>query len=110
MTTSYWPVIRVHTNGYSLPNRGRGIIIADSDFTINGSNMWDGIILVGGQLTSNGNNVTAGATLSGLNFLIGGTPTTGKQHRRLGPRTDRRATSTIPVTSTRRRRACVGTS
>ena len=38
--------------------------------------MWDGIVLVGGQLTSNGNNTTAGATLSGLNFLIGGTPST----------------------------------
>ena len=77
---SYWPVIRVHTNDYSLPNRGRGIIIADGDFTINGSNMWDGILLVGGQLTSNGNNVTAGATLSGLNFLMnGGTPTAGKK-------------------------------
>jgi hypothetical protein len=75
---SYWPVIRVQTNGYALPNRGRGIIIADSDFTINGSNMWDGIVLVGGQLTSDGNNVTAGATLSGLNFLFGGTPTEGK--------------------------------
>jgi hypothetical protein len=69
-----WPVIRVHTNGYSLPNRGRGMIIADSNFTISGSNMWDGIVLVGGRLTSNGNNTTAGATLSGLNFLIGGTP------------------------------------
>ena len=65
---NYWPVIRVHTNGFSLPNRGRGIIIADSNFTISGSNMWDGIVLVGGQLTSNGNNTTAGATLSGLNF------------------------------------------
>jgi hypothetical protein len=72
----YWPVIRIHTNGYSLPNRGRGMIIADSNFAISGSNMWDGIILVGGQLTSNGNNTTAGATLSGLNFLIGGTPST----------------------------------
>lgn len=70
----YWPVIRIHSNSYSLPNHGRGIIIADSNFTISGSNMWDGIILVGGQLTSNGNNTTAGATLSGLNFLIGGTP------------------------------------
>jgi hypothetical protein len=70
----YWPVIRIHTDGYSLPNRGRGMIIADSDFAISGSNMWDGIILVGGQLTSNGNNTTAGATLSGLNYLIGGTP------------------------------------
>jgi hypothetical protein len=52
------------------------MIIADSNFTISGSNMWDGIVLIGGQLTSNGNNTTAGATLSGLNFLIGGTPST----------------------------------
>jgi hypothetical protein len=73
---NFWPVIRIHTNGYSLPNRGRGMIIADSNFTISGSNMWDGIVLIGGQLTSNGNNTTAGATLSGLNFLIGGTPST----------------------------------
>ena len=72
--TTYWPVIRVHTNGYSLPNKGRGLIIADSDFTISGTNMWSGIVMVGGQLTSNGNNTTFGATLSGLNFLIGGTP------------------------------------
>lgn len=71
---NFWPVIRIHTNNYSLPNRGRGMIIADSNFTISGSNMWDGIVLIGGQLTSNGNNTTAGATLSGLNFLIGGTP------------------------------------
>ncbi|MDB4875243.1 MAG: hypothetical protein JWM41_1689 [Gemmatimonadetes bacterium] len=73
---NYWPIIRVHTNGYSLPNRGRGMIIADSNFTISGSNMWDGILLIGGQLASNGNNTTAGATLSGLNYLIGGTPST----------------------------------
>lgn len=72
--TNYWPVIRIHTNGYSLPSPGRGIIIADSDFTISGSNMWSGVLMVGGQLTSNGNNVTSGATLSGLNFLTGGTP------------------------------------
>jgi hypothetical protein len=70
----YWPVIRIKTNDYSLPNQGRGIIIADSNFIISGSNMWDGVVLVGGKLTSNGNNTTAGATLSGLNFLIGGTP------------------------------------
>jgi hypothetical protein len=73
---NYWPVIRIHTNNFTLPNHGRGMIIADSNFTISGSNMWDGIVLVGGQLTSNGNNTTAGATLSGLNFLIGGTPST----------------------------------
>jgi hypothetical protein len=70
--TSYWPTIRIHTNGYSLPRAGRGIIIADSNFVISGSNMWDGIILVGGGLTSNGNNTTSGATISGLNVLLGG--------------------------------------
>jgi hypothetical protein len=70
--TSRWPVIRVHTNGFVLPNAGRGIIIADSDFTISGSNMWNGIILIGGKLTSNGNNTTSGATVSGLNLLLPG--------------------------------------
>jgi hypothetical protein len=73
--TNYWPVIRVKTNGYRLPNAGRGIIIADSDFEVHGSNMWSGILLVGGALTSDGNNTTWGATLSGLNYLLGGTPT-----------------------------------
>jgi len=68
----YWPVIRIHTQGFALPNRGRGMIIADSDFVINGSNMWDGIIMVGEQLTSNGNNTVAGATISGLNYLVNG--------------------------------------
>ena len=73
---NYWPIIRIHTNGYSLPNRGRGFIIADSDFVISGSNMWSGIILVGEQLSSNGNNTVAGATVTGLNYLINGqTPT-----------------------------------
>jgi hypothetical protein len=70
--TNYWPIIHIHTNGYSLPNRGRGFIIADSDFVISGSNMWNGIILVGEQLTSNGNNTVAGATVTGLNYLING--------------------------------------
>ncbi len=69
-----WPIIRVHTNNYTLPNQGRGMIIADSNFTISGSNMWDGVVLIGGKLTSNGNNTTAGATFAGLNYLLGGTP------------------------------------
>jgi hypothetical protein len=73
--TNYWPVIRVKTNNYRLPNAGRGIIIADSNFEVHGSNMWSGILLVGGALTSDGNNTTWGATLSGLNYLLGGTPT-----------------------------------
>ena len=65
-------MIRIHTNGYALPNAGRGIIIADSDFTISGSNMWQGIIMVGGRLTSNGNNTTSGTTVSGLNYKLPG--------------------------------------
>ena len=69
--TAFWPVIRVYDDA-SLPYKGRGIIIVDSNFAINGSNMWDGIVLVGGALTSNGNNTTAGATLSGLNLLLAG--------------------------------------
>jgi hypothetical protein len=72
--TTRWPVIRIHTSGFSLPNAGRGIIIADGDFVISGSNMWNGIILVGGQLTSNGNNTTSGATVSGLNYKLPGAP------------------------------------
>jgi len=72
--TNRWPVIRVHTNNYSLPNNGRGIIIADFDFTISGSNMWNGIVLVGGKLTSNGTNTTSGATISGLNLLLPNAP------------------------------------
>lgn len=76
--TSYWPIIRIHTNNYSLPNAGRGIIIADSNFVISGSNMWNGIVLVGGALTSNGNNTTSGATVSGLNVLLGDTTSTGQ--------------------------------
>jgi hypothetical protein len=76
--TSRWPVIRVHTNNFSLPNAGRGIIVADSDFIISGSNMWNGIILIGGKLTSNGNNTTAGATVSGLNYLLPGSAQPGQ--------------------------------
>jgi hypothetical protein len=69
---NYWPIIRVRTNNWSLPNQGRGIIVADSNMSITGSDMWDGVVLVGGQLTSNGNNTTSGSVVSGLNRLIGG--------------------------------------
>ena len=66
-----WPVIKIH-GVFSLPTAGRGMIIADSDFTISGSNMWNGIVMVGGALTSNGNNTTSGATFAGLNYLLAG--------------------------------------
>ncbi len=72
--TNYWPVIHVTSASFTLPNRGRGMLIIDNNLTINGSNQWDGVILVGGVLTSNGNNVSEGATLSGLNYLIGQRP------------------------------------
>ena len=68
--TNRWPIIHVTSSSYSLPNPGRGLIIADGDFSISGSNMWSGVILIGGQLTSNGNNVMSGATVSGLNVLL----------------------------------------
>jgi hypothetical protein len=71
--TTRWPTIRIHGN-YSLPNRGRGVLIVDGDFAISGSDMWDGVILVGGRLTSNGNNTVAGATITGLNVLLPGAP------------------------------------
>jgi hypothetical protein len=70
--TSRWPVIRIKLQNYALPNKGRGILIVDGNFTISGSDMWDGIIMVGGKLTSNGNNTVAGATISGLNVLLPG--------------------------------------
>lgn len=69
--TSRWPIIHVTSSNFSLPNPGRGLIIADGDFSISGSNMWSGVILIGGRLTSNGNNVMSGATVSGLNVLLG---------------------------------------
>ncbi|MFN2565768.1 MAG: hypothetical protein ABR499_12290 [Gemmatimonadaceae bacterium] len=68
--TARWPVIHITADNYALPNRGRGILIIDGNFTISGENMWDGVILVGGKMTSNGSNTVAGAVISGLNVLI----------------------------------------
>jgi hypothetical protein len=70
--TARWPIIRITAPLFSLPNRGRGIIIAEHDFRIVGSDMWDGIILVGGRLESDGSNTVAGATITGLNVLLPG--------------------------------------
>jgi len=71
--TNYWPVIHVTTTPYTLPWKGRGMLIVDGDLTISGSDQWDGVILVGGKLTSNGDNVTSGTVMAGLNLLTGGT-------------------------------------
>jgi hypothetical protein len=77
--TNWWPVTHIHNRqaspgwngGFTLPWKGRGMLIVDGNLTIAGSNQWDGVILVGGQLTSDGNNVTSGTVMAGLNRLIG---------------------------------------
>ncbi len=70
---NYYPVIFI-ANGtggnYALPSDGRGTLIVQGGFTINGSTGWDGVIMVGGKMTSNGGSVINGATLSGLNMLL----------------------------------------
>jgi hypothetical protein len=67
--TSYWPVIHVKTS-YTIPNDGRGIIIADSDLTFSQNNAWDGIVLVGGRIISSGADSTTGVSISGLNLTL----------------------------------------
>lgn len=72
-----WFVIRVRYQDANPPLTffpGRGIIIADSNFVMNGNEDWKGILLVGGKLDSNGNNANYGATLSGLNLLLNNNP------------------------------------
>jgi type II secretory pathway pseudopilin PulG len=77
--STYYPIIRINLPDYSLPNSGRGMIIATGNLTINGNLTWHGVLLVGGDITSNGNNgggagadsVMAGATISGLNVKLG---------------------------------------
>ncbi len=70
---NYYPVIHVKngTSGnFSLPTGGRGTLIVQGGFTINGNIGWDGVILVGGKMTSNGGSTMNGAVLSGLNMLL----------------------------------------
>lgn len=69
--TTRWPVIHITSSSFSLPNPGRGLLIVDGDFDVNGSNMWSGVVLIGGKLTSNGYNTMSGAIVSGLNSLLG---------------------------------------
>lgn len=77
--STYYPIIRINASDYSVPNSGRGMIIATGNVSINGNLTWHGVLLVGGNITSNGNNgggngtdsVMAGATVSGLNVKLG---------------------------------------
>jgi Tfp pilus assembly protein PilX len=68
---SYYPIIRVNQASFTLPNSGKGMIIATGHLTISGSDTWSGVLLVGGDITSNGNNGVQGATVSGLNVKLG---------------------------------------
>jgi hypothetical protein len=69
--TTFYPIIRVNQADYTIPNGGRGMLIASGNVTIGGSKGWNGVLLVGGDLTSNGNNGVMGATISGLNVMLG---------------------------------------
>ena len=71
LDTSYWPVIRVKRS-FTVPDDGRGIIIADSNLTFTSSRVWDGIVLVGGRLSSSGSDTTSGVVISGLNLTLPG--------------------------------------
>ena len=68
---NYYPIIRINAASYSLPNSGKGMIIATGHLTIDGSATWSGVLLVGGDITSNGTNGIQGATISGLNVKLG---------------------------------------
>ena len=67
---SAWPVIRIKTNNYSVPNDGRGMIIADSNIVFPSGSDWDGIVLVGGITRATGTGAIDGVLVSGLNKLL----------------------------------------
>ena len=69
---NYYPVIRVKTNNYNIPNYGRGILIADSNLVIPSNETFDGIVLVGGRLTASGSGTNQGVYITGLNYLLPG--------------------------------------
>lgn len=67
--TTYWPVIRIK-NSYTLPNDGKGLIIADSNLVIPAGVDWDGIILVGGAISVAGTGILEGVVITGLNRML----------------------------------------
>lgn len=69
--TTFYPIIRVNQADFTIPNGGRGMLIAEGHVTINGDKAWNGVLLIGGDLTSNGTNGVFGATVSGLNVKLG---------------------------------------
>lgn len=74
--STYWPVIRIKTS-FTIPNDGKGLIVADSNLTIPAGVDWDGIILVGGAISVAGNGILEGVVITGLNRLL---PTTANPY------------------------------
>lgn len=70
LNPSAWPVIRITTNNYSVPNDGRGMIIADSNVIFPSGTDWDGIVLLGGIARATGNGAIDGVLITGLNRLL----------------------------------------
>jgi len=69
--TTFYPIIRINQADFTIPDGGRGMIIATGHVTISGSKAWNGVLLIGGDITSNGTNGVYGATVSGLNVKLG---------------------------------------
>ncbi len=69
--TTFYPIIRINEADFTIPDGGRGMIIATGHITISGSKDFNGVLLVGGDITSNGTNGVYGATVSGLNVKLG---------------------------------------
>lgn len=68
---SFWPVIRIKKS-FTIPDDGRGLLIADSNLTFSSNDVWDGIVLVGGKLTVSGSGSTDGVVVTGLNRTLPG--------------------------------------
>lgn len=69
-----YPVIRIKTNNYSIPNDGRGLIIADSNVIVPTGVDWDGVLLVGGALSATGTGALDGVVVTGLNRMLANHP------------------------------------
>jgi hypothetical protein len=74
INSTAWPVIRIRTNNYSIPNDGRGIIIADSNIVFPSGADWDGVVLIGGIARATGSGAIDGVLVTGLNKLLASHP------------------------------------
>ena len=72
--SSAWPVIRIKTNNYSIPNDGRGMIIADSSIVFPTGADWNGIVLIGGIARATGTGAIDGVLVTGLNKMLASHP------------------------------------